>query len=121
MITGIDNQDVLDQAFDAVKTYRPMDPEQITALAAKTQKAAADGRYELFKTTSHFDTTAKHPDWLGGDTPECRNLRHKAQDSPNPFYAGQVHDLRIAAPGQYFPAQRIETRGARSAIEALQV
>src|ERR1700733_2604863 len=69
VITGIDNQVVLDQAFDAVKTFRPMNPEQITALVAKTQKAAADGRYELFKTTAHFDTTAKHPDWLGGDSP----------------------------------------------------
>jgi uncharacterized protein len=74
VITGIDNQNVLDQAFDAAKTFRPMNPEQITALVAKTQKAAADGRYELFKTTAHFDTTAKHPDWLGGDSPAVQIL-----------------------------------------------
>ncbi|HSZ76641.1 MAG TPA: aldo/keto reductase [Chthoniobacterales bacterium] len=74
VITGIDNQNVLDQAFDAVKTFRPMNPEQITALVAKTQKAAADGRYELFKTTAHFDSTAKHPDWLGGDSPAVQTL-----------------------------------------------
>jgi hypothetical protein len=74
VITGIDNQEVLDQAFYAVKTFRPMDEEQIAGLLAKTQKAAAAGQYELFKTTSHFDTTAKHPDWLGGDRPAVQAL-----------------------------------------------
>ena len=24
---------------------------------------------ELFKTTAHFDTKARHPDWLGSDSP----------------------------------------------------
>jgi predicted oxidoreductase len=74
VITGIDNQEVLDQAFNAVKTYCPMDQEQIAGLLAKTRKAAATGQYELFKTTSHFDTTAKHPDWLGGDSPAVQAL-----------------------------------------------
>jgi predicted aldo/keto reductase-like oxidoreductase len=74
VITGIDKQEVLDQAFNAVKAFRSMDGEQIAALLAKTQKAAAAGHYELFKTTSHFDTTAKHPDWLGGDSPAVQAL-----------------------------------------------
>jgi predicted aldo/keto reductase-like oxidoreductase len=74
VITGIDNQEVLDQAFAAVKTFRLMDETQIAALLAKTQQAAAAGRYELFKTTSHFDTTARHPDWLGGDSPAVQAL-----------------------------------------------
>ena len=74
VITGIDKQQVLDQAFNAVKTFRLMDDEQIAALVAKTQEVAASGRYELFKTTSHFDTTARHPDWLGGDTPAVQAL-----------------------------------------------
>jgi hypothetical protein len=26
------------------------------------------GKYELFKTTQHFDSTAKNPKWLGGET-----------------------------------------------------
>lgn len=32
------------------------------------------GKYELFKTSSHFDSTAKHPDWLGGNTPSVQSL-----------------------------------------------
>jgi hypothetical protein len=46
----------------------------LAALLAKTQPFATSGRFELFKTTSHFDTTAKHPDWLGADTPEVQKL-----------------------------------------------
>jgi aryl-alcohol dehydrogenase-like predicted oxidoreductase len=74
VITGIDKQEILDQAFEAAKTFRIMDEEQVAALLTKTQKAAAAGHYELFKTTSHFDTTAKHPDWLGGDSPAVQAL-----------------------------------------------
>jgi uncharacterized protein len=74
VITGIDKQEVFDQAFEAVKTFRIMDEDQVVALLEKTEKDAAAGHYELFKTTSHFDTTAKHPDWLGGDTPAVHAL-----------------------------------------------
>jgi uncharacterized protein len=78
VITGIDKQEILDQAFEAVKTFRLMNEEEVGALIAKTQKAAAAGEYELFKTSSHFDTTAKHPDWLGGDSPEVQALAPQA-------------------------------------------
>lgn len=74
VITGIDKPEVLDQAFQAVKTFRAMDEQQVASLLAKTQQAALDGRFELFKTTAHFDTTARHPDWLGADTPQVQEL-----------------------------------------------
>ena len=78
VITGIDKQEILDQAFQAVKTFRLMNEEEVGALIGKTQKVAAAGEYELFKTSSHFDTTAKHPDWLGGDSPEVQALAPQA-------------------------------------------
>ena len=34
-------------------------------LLAKAAKAASGGEFERFKTTSIFDATATHPDWLG--------------------------------------------------------
>ena len=74
VITGIDSQKVLDQAFEAAKTFRTMGEDQVAALLAKTKQSAIAGRYELFKTTSHFDSTAKHPDWLGGDGPAVQAL-----------------------------------------------
>jgi aryl-alcohol dehydrogenase-like predicted oxidoreductase len=73
-ITGIDSQMTLDQAFQAVKTFRPMDEAAVATLISKSESAAFDGKYELFKTTSHFDTTARHPDWLGTDTPAVQKL-----------------------------------------------
>ncbi|HSS99767.1 MAG TPA: aldo/keto reductase, partial [Terriglobales bacterium] len=74
VITGIDKQEVLDQALDAAKTFEIMNREQVAQLLAKTKGVAIAGKYELFKTSSHFDSTAKHPDWLGGDTPSVQEL-----------------------------------------------
>ena len=65
VITGIDSMQVMEQALTAVKTFRPMTQEQITELLSRTRDAAADGRFELFKTTAHFDGTAANPKWLG--------------------------------------------------------
>ena len=74
LITGIDSKMLLDQAFAAVKSFQPMDETAVAALIGKTEQVAMNGKYELFKTTSHFDTTARHPDWLGSDTPEVQKL-----------------------------------------------
>jgi predicted aldo/keto reductase-like oxidoreductase len=65
VITGIDSDQILAQAFEAVRTFRPMTEDQIAALLARTQKAAVHGEYELFKTSAHFDSTAHHSEWLG--------------------------------------------------------
>jgi len=74
VITGIDKPEILDQALEAAKTFQPMNRDQVAQLLAKTKEAAMAGKYELFKTSSHFDSTAKHPDWLGGDTPDVQKL-----------------------------------------------
>jgi len=74
VITGIDKPEILDQAFEAVKTFQPMKREQIAQLLAKTKEVAVAGKYELFKTSSHFDSTAKLPYWLGGDTLSVQKL-----------------------------------------------
>jgi aryl-alcohol dehydrogenase-like predicted oxidoreductase len=65
VITGIDNTQTLDQAFEAARTFKPLDQTQMASLLARTATAASDGKFELFKTTSHFDGTAQNPKWLG--------------------------------------------------------
>ena len=65
VITGIDSPAILDQAFQAVESFRPMDPQQVAAILAKTKDAAMTGKFELFKTSSHYDGTIKNPSWLG--------------------------------------------------------
>jgi hypothetical protein len=43
-------------------------------LLARTAAAAADGGYEPFKTSSMFDGTARHPEWLGDEPQRVRQL-----------------------------------------------
>jgi aryl-alcohol dehydrogenase-like predicted oxidoreductase len=65
VITGIDNQEVLDQAFAAVRGFTPLTDAQVASLLARTKDAASEGKFELFKTTAHFDGTAANPKYLG--------------------------------------------------------
>ena len=78
VITGIDSMEVLDQACEAARTFQPMTSPQIKKLLARTAKAAAGGGFELFKTSAHFDSTAKNPEWLGEESSHVKALAGKA-------------------------------------------
>ena len=64
-ITGIDSLAILDQAIEAVRSFHPMDAGQVADLLKRTHDSALEGRFELYKTTSHFDGTAHRPQMLG--------------------------------------------------------
>jgi aryl-alcohol dehydrogenase-like predicted oxidoreductase len=72
VITGCDSMAVLDQAIEAAATFRPLAPEAVAALLARTATAAARGEFELFKTTSVYDGTASNPSWLGEEPPRVQ-------------------------------------------------
>ncbi|CAA9584772.1 Oxidoreductase, aldo/keto reductase family [uncultured Synechococcales cyanobacterium] len=74
VITGIDSMEVLDQAFEAARTFRPISDQQITQLLSKTAQAASSGEFEPFKTTSIFDSTAQNPQWLGEEPQRVQQL-----------------------------------------------
>ena len=74
VITGVDSVEVLDQAFEAARTFRPMGAAEVQAILAKTAKAAARGEFEPFKTTSVFDGTAINPSWLGEEPSRVKDL-----------------------------------------------
>lgn len=65
VITGIERMEILDQAFEAIRTFQPMSQEQVKALLDRTRPVAAKGEYERYKTSNQFDGTAKNPQWLG--------------------------------------------------------
>jgi predicted aldo/keto reductase-like oxidoreductase len=65
VITGIESQKVLDQAFEAVKSFKSFDDAQRKQLLARTAESADGGKFELFKTTTQFDGTVQNPQWLG--------------------------------------------------------
>ncbi|MEP7039115.1 MAG: aldo/keto reductase [Acidobacteriota bacterium] len=74
VITGIDNMKILDQAFEAVETFKPLTKKEELNLIANTKDAASKGEFEPFKTTSIFDGTAQNPDWLGEEPKRVQNL-----------------------------------------------
>ena len=74
VITGCDSVKLLEQALDAARTFRPMSEAQVKALLAKTASVASHGEFEPFKTSSIFDSTAEHPEWLGDEPQHVRDL-----------------------------------------------
>lgn len=66
VITGIEKNEILEQALRAVKTFEPMSQKQQTALLERIKTDAQSGQYEKFKSSAEFDGTAKNPQWLSG-------------------------------------------------------
>lgn len=65
VITGCESVEILHQAVDAAKSFRPLSDIETTVLLAKTERFAGSGKFELYKTTDHFDSTQENPEWLG--------------------------------------------------------
>jgi hypothetical protein len=78
MITGCDSMGILDQAIDAAIHFEPMSETEVAELLQKTSALADGGKYERFKSSDYFDSTAKHPHWL-----EDANRRSQAEPSPH--------------------------------------
>jgi len=74
VITGVDSMEILDQACEAARTFRPLSDPELTALLSRTATAAAHGEFEPFKTSSIFDGTAQHPAWLGDEPQRLQQL-----------------------------------------------
>jgi len=65
VITGCDSLAILQQALEAARSFKPQPAEETAALLARTSPAAGEGKYELYKTSTHFDGTVQNPHWLG--------------------------------------------------------
>jgi aryl-alcohol dehydrogenase-like predicted oxidoreductase len=74
VITGCDSMEVLQQALKVGDTFRPLSEADVDAILGKTKAAAAHGEYELFKTSSIFDSTATNPAWLGEEPKHVRDM-----------------------------------------------
>lgn len=65
VITGVETEDRLDQALEAVWSWTPLEVGRRAELLERTADAARAGQHESFKTRADHDATAKHPEWLG--------------------------------------------------------
>jgi aryl-alcohol dehydrogenase-like predicted oxidoreductase len=65
VITGCPSTELLQQALDVARNFEPLAKTEVAALLAKTQQAAQNGEFELYKNTNNFDGTIHNPQWLG--------------------------------------------------------
>jgi aryl-alcohol dehydrogenase-like predicted oxidoreductase len=65
VITGCDSIEMLRQALEAARSFKPMSKEEVASLLGKTASASANGKFEQYKTTHNFDGTIHNPQWLG--------------------------------------------------------
>lgn len=56
-VSGIDSMKVLKQNLKVALGFRPMSARQMDALRRRVREEAADGRYELYKTSAHHEGT----------------------------------------------------------------
>jgi aryl-alcohol dehydrogenase-like predicted oxidoreductase len=65
VITGCDSMEILQQALKVARGFKPYSSDERIALLNKTEKLAMGGKLERYKTTTMFDGTVSHPEWLG--------------------------------------------------------
>jgi len=65
VITGCDSIDILHQALEAARSFKPMGSSEVAQLLAKTDTAAKNGEFERYKISHDFDGTYQNPQWLG--------------------------------------------------------
>ncbi|MBX6313260.1 MAG: aldo/keto reductase [Isosphaeraceae bacterium] len=55
LVSGMDSMEVLEQNLKIARNFRPMSPDEMRAVEARTVRLAGDGRYELFKSSKLYD------------------------------------------------------------------
>ena len=54
-ISGMESVGVLEQNLEVARGFQPMSAAEMQELRDRVQQFAADGRFELFKTTKKYD------------------------------------------------------------------
>jgi aryl-alcohol dehydrogenase-like predicted oxidoreductase len=65
LVVGCEWMVFLQQALNAVSTFRPLTENEVTGILARTAQAAIGGQFEYYKTRDTFDGTARNLKWLG--------------------------------------------------------
>ncbi|MEP7342056.1 MAG: aldo/keto reductase [Acidobacteriota bacterium] len=55
VVSGIESSEVLQQNLKVARNFKPMTDDEMQALRTRSAAAAADGRYELYKTTAKHE------------------------------------------------------------------
>jgi uncharacterized protein len=64
-ITGCESMANLEQALSVARNFEPMTVQEKLALLEQTAPAAAQGKFEAYKSSNIYDGTVNNPQWLG--------------------------------------------------------
>jgi predicted aldo/keto reductase-like oxidoreductase len=64
-ITGCESMANLEQALSVARNFKPMTVQEKLALLEQTAPAAAQGKFEAYKSSHIYDGTVNNPQWLG--------------------------------------------------------
>lgn len=65
LVTGCETLERVEQAIRLATDFKPLDDAQLERIESLTRASgAAQGRFELFKTSTMFDATTYSPQWL---------------------------------------------------------
>src|SRR5450631_3597729 len=87
-ITGIDNQEVLQQALKVAQGFEPLQSAAMQSLRDRCRTYAADGRFELYKLSLRFDNPEArlaHGFPLDMKQVEVREMLKMTDNSGHPF------------------------------------
>ena len=98
VITGIDSMEILDQALEAARTFRPLTRGGGPGAAGEDRgRRRRDGEFELFKTISIFDSHRRAPGVAGrgARAPPAADARLTEDPAPR---RGAVARARLGRP-----------------------
>jgi hypothetical protein len=87
-ICGMNTMEHLRQNLDLLRNFKPWTPEQMQALRDRVRPAAADGRYELYKTSLKFDNPEArlaHAFPLDTKQREVQEMMRATENTGRPF------------------------------------
>jgi len=61
VITGCDSMEILNQALQTARNFKPLTQPELAAILAKTAPVAQTAQYEIYKTTTNFDSNPRQP------------------------------------------------------------
>ena len=79
VITGIDNEEVLQQALGVMRGFTPFSQDELSELLQRTAPLATEGKFEPFKTSAHFEFNRTPSRVVGRAKRGCNEPRRSAK------------------------------------------
>ena len=101
VITGMDSMEILDQAFEAIRTFQPLSESDLAALLDKTRKRRQPRRVRALQDLLHLRQHGAESQvaWQGTTAPPGAHALDTRQSQPCPEHASQTNRGGFPPPG----------------------